>query len=64
MQTDKKRLDWLEKMGSTSEGILLHSQAGTTGRLGLGLKNTGRTLRQAIDFAMGCVEDGNDREDQ
>jgi septal ring factor EnvC (AmiA/AmiB activator) len=53
MPTDKDRLDWLEKMGNTKEGLLLHSNPEGTGRLGLGLKHTGRTLRQAIDQAMG-----------
>lgn len=48
--TDAERLDWLEEMGNRPGGILLHSEH-TTGRLGLGLACTGRSLREAIDQA-------------
>jgi hypothetical protein len=50
--TDKEILDWLEHMGNMKEGLLLHSDPGKTGRLGLGLACTGRTLRQAVAQAM------------
>lgn len=48
---DAGRLDWLEAMGNAKGGLLLHSEVGSTGRTGLGLGCTGRTLRQAIDDA-------------
>jgi len=56
--SNTERLDWLEKMANQVGGILLHD--GTeTGRLGLGLRpgNLKRTLREAIDTAMGLKGD-------
>lgn len=50
---DSERIDWLEIMANKKGGILLHSEFESTGRLGLGLKNTNRTLRKAIDQAAG-----------
>lgn len=47
--TDSERLDWLEKMALEPNGILLHSETVTTGRLGLGLSRPKRSLREAID---------------
>jgi hypothetical protein len=49
---DSERLDWLERFTSSS-ALLLHNGEGSgSGFTGLGLKNTNRTLRQAIDAAM------------
>ena len=50
---DARRLDCLEAMANTSNGILLHD-GGQFGRDGLGLRpgNMKRTLREAIDAAM------------
>lgn len=50
---DAARLDWMEEMGNSPDGILLHGGATPTGRRGLGLGKIGRTLRQAVDAAMG-----------
>lgn len=50
-EADARRLDWLEAMGNLRGGLLLHNED-NTGRVGLGLANTGRTLRVAIDDAM------------
>lgn len=50
-RTDKERIDWLEWMAKKPEAILLHAQE-KTGRLGLGLANPDRSLRQAVDEAM------------
>lgn len=52
--SDKERLDWLERMANQPDGILLHSEFKPTNRVGLGLANTGRTLREAIDY---CLND-------
>jgi hypothetical protein len=50
---DSARLDWLEQRGNDG-GLLLHAgNQDTGGRSGLGLVNTGRTLRQAVDSARG-----------
>lgn len=47
---DAERLDWLED--ETSPGIRLHSgDFRNDEHIGLGIANTGRTLRQAIDDA-------------
>ena len=51
--TADQMLDWLEKMANERGGLLLHSEHGSTGRRGLGLASTGRTLRQAVAQAMG-----------
>lgn len=51
MEMEKRRLDWLETMAKQPGGILLHVETGPTGRLGLGLAQPNRTLRQAIDEA-------------
>jgi hypothetical protein len=56
---DAARLDWLEKMGNEPEGLLLHSQQKPTNRLGLGLACTGRSIRVAIDQAMGADSEAN-----
>jgi len=48
---DSARLDWLEKMADKDGGILLHNGC-ESGRLGLGMRKTNRTLRQSIDDAM------------
>jgi hypothetical protein len=53
LRADAARLDWLERMANEPKGILLHGEKESTGRCGLGLANTGRTLRQAIDDARG-----------
>lgn len=45
-------LDWLEHMATRPGGLLLHSEKQPTGRTGLGLGNTGRTLREAVAQAM------------
>lgn len=51
---DSARLDWLEQRGNERGGLLLHAgNEESSGRCGLGLKNTGRTLRQAVDSARG-----------
>jgi hypothetical protein len=53
--TDSARLDWLERMANKPGGLLLHD--GTEqGRCGLGLRPglLKRTLREAIDAAMGA----------
>lgn len=50
---DAERLDWLEWMANKPEGLVLHSgHRGLEMRPGLGLANTGRTLREAVDDAM------------
>lgn len=51
--TADQMLDWLEKMANERGGLLLHGETEPTGRTGLGLANTGRTLRQAVAQAMG-----------
>jgi hypothetical protein len=48
---DSTRLDWLEQMANAPGGLLLHDGGDFTGRLGLGLRRVGRSLRQAIDQA-------------
>lgn len=53
LAADRDRLDWLEQMANQPQGLLLHSEEGQTGRCGLGLGSTGRTLRRAVDDAMG-----------
>lgn len=51
---DAERIDWLERRGNERGGLLLHAgNEESGGRCGLGLKNTGRTLRQACDSAAG-----------
>lgn len=51
--TDADRLDYLEREANR-EPILLHAiDATQTAYRGIGLKNTGRTLRQAIDQMAG-----------
>jgi len=52
IKSDTARLDWLEKMARQRNGLLLHAETESTGRLGLGLGNPHRTLRDAIDEAM------------
>lgn len=54
MEHDDERLAWLERMALQKGGILLHDGS-ESGRLGLGLRPCGlrRTLREAIDDAMG-----------
>jgi hypothetical protein len=53
---DAARLDWLEQRGNDG-GLLLHAgNQDTGGRSGLGLINTGRTLRQAVDSARGVKD--------
>jgi hypothetical protein len=54
MPTDKERLDWLEMMANQPGGLLLHDGS-ERGRTGLGLRPGAvvRTLREAIDMAMG-----------
>lgn len=52
--TDAQRLDWLEARANEKGGLLLHD--GTErGRTGLGLRpgHLNRSLREAIDAAMG-----------
>ena len=51
--TADEMLDWLECAANERGGLLLHSERGPTGRTGLGLGSTGRTLRQAVAQAMG-----------
>jgi hypothetical protein len=51
--TADQMLDWLEHMANQPGGLLLHNEQAPTGRTGLGLANTGRTLRQAVAQAMG-----------
>lgn len=53
---DAQRLDWLESMANRKGGLLLHDGS-ETGRLGLGLRpgDLRRSLRQAIDDAMGLA---------
>ena len=55
-RTDAERLDWLEEMANKKGGLLLHdgSEKGWEG-VGLGLRpgSLKRTLREAIDQAMG-----------
>ena len=53
--SDTQRLDVLEKLVDDCGGLLLlhHGQSITHGIPGLALRNTGRTLRQAIDNATG-----------
>lgn len=53
---DGERLDWLEQMANEPEGLLLHDGGDFTGRLGLGLRRVGRTLRQACDAVMKARE--------
>lgn len=50
--TDAERLDWLEKHARKPNGLLLHAETKSTGRLGLGLAWPPRSLREAIDQAM------------
>lgn len=50
---DAVRLDWLEGMANRPQGLLLHDGGDFTGRLGLGLRRIGRSLRDAVDAAMG-----------
>jgi hypothetical protein len=56
MRTDKEMLDWLEQQANERGGILLHDGS-EHGRRGLGLRPGAlvRTLRQAIDTAMGAA---------
>jgi hypothetical protein len=54
--TADQMLEWLEKMANRRGGLLLHSEHEPTGRTGLGLANTGRTLRQAVAQAMGYMQ--------
>jgi len=51
--TDAERLDWLERMARQKDGLLLHAETKSTGRLGLGLAWPPRSLRDAIDQ---CLE--------
>lgn len=53
--TADEMLDWLERAANERGGLLLHSEHGPTGRTGLGLASTGRTLRQAVAQAMGYM---------
>lgn len=55
--TDKERLDWLERQALKPDGILLHDGKKVTGRTGLGIWTPSRTLRNAIDQAMGYDSD-------
>lgn len=51
---DSERLDWLQERSNQRGGLLLHAgNEESGGRCGLGLRNTGRTLRAAIDQAIG-----------
>lgn len=51
---DSERIDYLQRAVDVGGAILLHNGEGRgSGFVGLGLKNTGRTLRQAIDQ---CLE--------
>jgi hypothetical protein len=45
-------LGWLEIMAHKPDGLLLHNEINSTGRLGLGLLGGLRTLPQAITQAM------------
>jgi hypothetical protein len=49
---DAEMLDWLEMMANQPGGILLHDGGDFTGRLGLGLRRVGRSIRDAIRAAM------------
>lgn len=52
---DKQRLDFLQREVDQIGAYLLHNGQGSgKGFTGLGLKNTGRTLRQAIDQCLGA----------
>lgn len=57
-RVDAERLDWLESFVNATDGIVLHNggykfNEHDLGYVGLGLANTGRTLRAAIDAARG-----------
>jgi len=53
---DSERLDILEKEIKQSP-ILMHNSGETCGYRGLGLANTGRSLRQAIDDLQETADD-------
>ena len=60
--TDAERLDFLEKEAN-DDPLLLHSlprDADFHGFRGLGLKNTGRSLRKAIDDMMYVTPESHD----
>lgn len=55
-RTDRERIDWLERMANEPDGIHLHDGGNHCFQCcGLGLRPGAlvRTLRQAIDEAMG-----------
>lgn len=62
MATDAERLNWLERMALAPGGLLLHDGS-ESGRLGLGLRpgSVRRTLREAIDDAMGSPRRDGER---
>lgn len=55
--TDTERLDFLERMARQKDGLLLHAETLSTGRLGLGLACPQRSLREAIDQCMAYEND-------
>ena len=53
--TDEERLDWIEAEALKPTGILIHDGRLITGRVGIAISpgNLKRTLREALDYAMG-----------